>query len=479
MNNRRRHASSLRALAAVLAFIPLLCAPVAKAAAEAAATARKQEVVYGSLDTSGQPRSLCIVNYLRADDTGVFIDYGPYANITNLTDIQSMILGDDEVHYETSAPMEFIYQGDLKTADLPWLFAIQYELNGIAMSAGEISGGQGHLLIRVGAVRNPAANPTFFENCMLQVSLKLNRNLFSNVKARGATVANAGGSIQLTAAGMPDSPLYVTIEADVRDFEMDGLTIAALPSSFKVTLPDASEFTGRLGELTAAVDTLAANAAKLSDGVKGIGEAASALGDGYGEIQSGLAALAEQGGALVAASESIGGALAQLSEAAGSFTGNAALLGNVPGIKDLLDALNKLDEQYAAFNDGLAAFTGGLSSAASGSALIGGGIGEMASGTGEISSGMSMLANGMAQLSGATATIPDKINSYMDRMVSSMDKSEYRPVSFADERNGEIDAIQFTLRTDPIRYTQYEPEEVPEEKPQTAWDRIVSLFTGE
>ncbi|MDR1569762.1 MAG: hypothetical protein LBS72_04655, partial [Oscillospiraceae bacterium] len=142
----------------------------------------------------------------------------------------------------------------------------------------------------------------------------------------------------------------------------------------------------------------------------------------------------------------------------------------------LPDALAQLNEQYGQFQSAIAAFAQGISSAASGSAQTKLGVDALATGAATLASGIASVSEGASAMNQSVSGLPSEMNARISEMLQAYDKSSYRPTSFADERNGSIRAVQFTLRTDAIRLPQAEPEPVAEEESATFWTRLLKLF---
>ena len=82
----------------------------------------------------------------------------------------------------------------------------------------------------------------------------------------GGTAANAGGSKTVSLMVLPGSDGDVGLTADVHDFRMDGMTIAAVPYDVADSLGDMGEVTDGLGQLVDAISQLSDGASQLSSG---------------------------------------------------------------------------------------------------------------------------------------------------------------------------------------------------------------------
>src|SRR5699024_10792951 len=108
----------------------------------------KDEVVYGTLSTTGEQENMYIVNKLEVTKAGKVEDYGDYSSVKNLTDLSELEQSDDTV--QISAPEgKFYYQGNMDNTDLPWQFSISYFLDGEPISPERLAGEDGHLQIEI------------------------------------------------------------------------------------------------------------------------------------------------------------------------------------------------------------------------------------------------------------------------------------------------------------------------------------------
>ncbi|MDR1262868.1 MAG: hypothetical protein LBK46_05195 [Oscillospiraceae bacterium] len=475
----------------------------------------KEETVYGSLDASGGVRTLYIVNTLLSDQSGTAVDYGGYKAVTNLSNSTALDYNPDEgtVEAALTAGEPFMYQGALDSTALPWLFAVRYTIDGKEVAADELGGMSGRLGIMVGAVRNAeAVDASYYDNYALQVSLPLSKALCRNVTVVGATLADAGLSRQVTATALPGSPLYFSVGADVTNFEMDSITIAAAPFSMKINLPDIQPMLGQFSQLTdgsaqiqQALDEMkvaldaALNGAdddestsampstsQISVGMSMMIAALNGTSLQLGQMEAGLAALAdsisqltealpaeplneEQAAALTALYESAPESKALLDQLSAGYA--AAAIGGA--------ALTEARPQAEAFAQAIAPLRSGLDTVASSLSQSG----EMLTGMAAQAEGLTQLLDGLTQLSEQYSlfhegieSIPDQAEAVIHDMTSAFDRSGYRPNSYADERCGQVEALQFTLRTDAIAAPKAAAEAESAQEPETFLERLTKLF---
>lgn len=181
---------------------------------------------------------------------------------------------------------------------------------------------------------------SFYECYMLQITFTLDGNKTRDVEAEGATCALSGQDRTVAFTALPGHDADFTLSAQVADFEMTGVQIAALPYTSVVEMPDASGMTDGMSQLADAVS-------QLSEGTDALAAGASAFGSGAGELSGGMSAfgaglgqLDAHSGELVSGSAAIGDALRQVSAALDGVD-----LSAIDDIEQLVSALRSLADQ--------------------------------------------------------------------------------------------------------------------------------------
>ncbi|MDR2504963.1 MAG: hypothetical protein LBD16_02540 [Oscillospiraceae bacterium] len=435
----------------------------------------REEMVYGLLSATGKVEQVIAVNYITSQEGSAFTDYGEYRDMVELSGYPNIKIVDDIL--TGNADGEVVYQGTLSGHELPWSIGVKYSLDGASVAADDIAGASGRVTITITAEPNDKADSVYFGNYMLQMSLTLPRGVFANVAAQGASVANGGDSRIVTGTAMPGKPLSVVIEADASGFECESVSFTAVPLNFAIDAPDMSALTEQLTTLTDAIAAINAASAELSQGMAALAQGASSMSGSYGQLVGSVDTFKAQLGTLTASSKEIKTALDTL-----NLTLNPKLEdGTTEEIspEDPLAALrfgiSDLAAQYAVYNSGMQGYNtafGLIASGASGSAES---VQQLADGAAQLADGASALSGGMAQLAEQTALIPQAIETEISGILASFSHENFRPISFADARNGEVDSVQFIMRTQPIRVTptvaviQAEPE-------VGIWERFLNLF---
>ena len=308
----------------------------------------KDEAVYARLNNDGAVRGVYIVNHFSIGDDGLITDYGDYSSVVNLTNTQTMSVSNGTVNVLTSRG-DFYYQGYPESNELPWLYRIEYYLDGALIGPDELAGKSGRLELRLSSGRNPRVSEIFFRNYMQQITITLESDRCSNVSATGATAANAGKNRILVFTVLPGRNADITVTADVRDFEMAGIDITAMPFSMSLDIPDLS---GMFGDF----DLLVGAIAELDDGVQALGDGAAEIAAGAAELRDGSAEFLSGLSLLDGNSGLISGGSAQINDALLLIASSLSDTGDMPDIGMLL----MLPEALSLVTDGLERVSAGM-----------------------------------------------------------------------------------------------------------------------
>lgn len=292
--------------AALTAALCLAAACMAPVYAETANT-EKEENVYVSLAGDGSVADIYIVNMFALDGKTEIRDYGAYSSVRNLTSEADISLDGDSVTVSAEAGT-FYYQGNLKDAQLPWNISVAYMLDGKNVAADELAGANGHLVISGSVTKNKLTDGDFYEAYMVQATVLLDTVKCRNIQTEGATEANVGADKQLSYMKLPGQDLSFTIETDVTDFSMEGISLNAVPLAIHMEKPDTSELDGQIDDLQDGAQQLddgakelaavASGAASLVAGANTLSGGAAGLAGATSELSSGLSLLAGQSAAL-------------------------------------------------------------------------------------------------------------------------------------------------------------------------------------
>lgn len=324
-----------------------------------------EEVIYAALSPDGTPRSAYAVVILNVSKAGSVHYYGDYTGVKNLTDTGAISYADGELTAQAEDG-RFYCQGDLADADLPWNVAVTYTLDGREIGPDDLAGAAGSLAINIKTTQNQGVDARFFAHYLLQVTVTLDTGLCRNIAAEGATPANSGSDKLITFAVLPGKVGDMTVTADVQNFEMDGITLSAVPYSMDSSLGDISGLTDGVSELVEAIAQVSDGAAQLSDGASDLSVGASQLKKGTASFGSGLSQAAAGSDDLVSASAQILSALQQLNGGLSGQSGGVDLsaAAQLPAaLGQLADALDQISAGIDALSGGFTAANAAMTSA--------------------------------------------------------------------------------------------------------------------
>ncbi len=377
-----------RAFVAVLVSLSLLCAPFGVAAsttaqqalalegvtssagATGAATVKsKDESVYAALDADGSVKGVYIVNRFELTSPGTITDYGDYSAVENLTDT-SAIKNDDGVVTAQATGLNFDYKGTLAKSELPWNVSITYELDGKKIAPADLAGKSGAVKIRIATSKNNAFDAAFYDNFTLQIALKIDTSIGSDIQASGATVADAGSYKTISYIALAGNDVDATVSATVTDFALPGISVNAVPLSMGLGLPDADGMVGQFQTLSDALTELDEGVGSLQEGVGTFKDGSSSLVSGSSAIEEGLAGLSDGSIAIVGGSQGFKDALdAIVAALEGETSGGIDLSGltQLPGaLRQVAGGLDTMASELATLNQNYATAHGALEASVQG-----------------------------------------------------------------------------------------------------------------
>ncbi len=255
---------------------------------------KAEEVIYGILGADGKAEKFVPVVIIDALKDTKLNYYGDFTEVQNLS-------GTDELDYSDGAVKlqlpkgKLYFRAELASVEVPWLIDIHYFMDGKEIAPEKLGGMSGHLEIEIGVKQNEKADPSFFENYLAQISMSLNSEKCRNIEAEGATVANAGANKMLNFMAMPGAEFGFKVSADVENFSMGGMSIAAVPLSMADMLSgeNIEELTDGLNQLSYGVASLNNGAWQLSSGMNEFSAGLNQLSSGSESLRSGSAQILE------------------------------------------------------------------------------------------------------------------------------------------------------------------------------------------
>lgn len=506
----------MKKILSIILISILLTASVAGAAAAASA---KDEVVYGILHHDGTVSSLYVVNIF---DGGTITDYGNYNKISNLTTKEALLQSGDEITIDTESE-KFYYQGYLDSKELPWNIVIRYYIDDKEIPASELAGMSGTLKISLSVTENKKLDSIFYNSFGLQIAVLLNNKLSSNIIADNATIAEAGGSKQINFTVLPGSPFEGTVTADVKDFEMEAISINGIRLAFAINI-DSAQFLEQFSELMKGIEELDDGAGELLEGLKELSEGIDAYTDGLNAFRDGTGQLASQAEELYKGASSLDDGLKKLIAQNNNIHNGALVLQNaafdavnaqLAGMGLGLPALTP--ENYSpvladipdlapvkAQLDGVVQFVQGLKGYTDGVEQLGKGAGKLAEGTkkfrdasGEIASsantlyesavkinsglkelrdGLASYKEGTSKFRSKTSNIDGEIDKQISDLLDEISGTDESLKSFVSDKNTDITSVQFVLKTAPVDIPDAPVTEMAKPVTLSFWQKLLKLF---
>lgn len=451
----------------------------------------RSESVYIDLSANGSPTSIIASVYLtNSKGQPTMTDH------TTLTDI-SNVLGNDKPQINGNAVTfradgdDVCYQGTGHTTP-PISVSIAYTLDGKEIQPKALRGKSGRVGIEIEtqnhskAVKMVDGEPvTLYTPFSVICMLTLNEN-FSAIQADGGQVRAGGGAVSVMGILQPglkeslglqdaeDIHDSLRVYANVKDFEMDGVTFIAMTGLVDdkslSSLDDVRELVDGIDELADATDELYDGTVELRDGVEEYVDGVKELRDGAKELRegtneyvngvailhSGLQDAVKGADALAVGSRDLSGGIwelrqqlsAQQTDSSGALTYanmvtnmlagqlqitepaklesvRRLILASYQGASQqmftkLIDAVSKLYNGADKYAGGAEEFRVGLRKITSGSAELAQNGKDLYEGTADLEEGVGELYDGTEELMDGTEELVDGVGEFRDEGIKEL-----------------------------------------------------------
>ena len=410
-------------------------AVVSEAKSVSEARAKKDETVYIKMDASGNAKAVTVSDQLRnITDMSEIEDVSDLQNIENVKGDETYEEKDGKLVW-TGDKKEICYQGTT-SKKIPVGVKISYQLDGKDITAEELEGKSGHLVIRY-EYQNTTEDDGDYTPFLMVTGLVLDTEKFANVTINNGKIISDGERDIAIGMGLPqmkenlgtedlDIPDSFTLEADVTEYEeVEGITVATnqIFNDMETDQFDSlGELKGSMAELQSASRKLVSGSGELKEGLDTLLASSDTLINGVGELEAGGTKLDAGAGNLKNGADTL---RAGMAEASAKVSG--ALLGGVQqvdagvgrmqtslqsesvqrlanGVKSLNTGLNTGNSQSGQPSLKAAAHTVSEGTAQVGGALAQLSAGAQAAGQASSSAGehANQLAEQIAALSGTT-----------------------------------------------------------------------------
>ena len=313
----------------------------------------KEEVVYGMLNNNGSSQEIFVVNIF--DSKGEVIDYGDYSKVRNMKSEDEIKTDKNKITVNNTHD-KLYYEGRLKSDELPWNISIKYFIDNKELSADDVGGKSGDLRIDIKIKENKKINNFFYKNYALQTTVVLNTEKVQDIKADGATIVNVGKEKQLTYTILPGKGADISVQAKVKDFEMEAIAINGINLNLDIDLDDdalmerAEELLKGVNRLDKGTNEIKDGALKLKDGTNKLNNGAEKLKNGTVDLDNGISSLKNGIEEIDNALEALNSKSSDLTQGSGEFksalnevkSSLSDLSIEVDRIKELIDASSRI-----------------------------------------------------------------------------------------------------------------------------------------
>lgn len=477
----------------------------------------KEESIYGLISETGTFENIYVVNAIH----GLTYDYGDYDVINNLTSLEPLKKDAAKIIIPTTDDI-FYYQGIVNNPIMPWNFDFDYTLDGTSTPLRDLAGSTGKLKIKINVRPGSEEFKYFYDNYALQVGLSFSNDLVKEIEAKGATLVEVGGNKQVTFTVLPGQGASLEVEAMVKDFVMDPITINGVKMIFDMTV-DPSALTDELEALQVGISDLDDGAKELLDGISKISSGFSEYTEGMNQFKNGLYQLKNGGKELLIGLNEVtqgldslksqGQTLNQGLQAMESST-FAQIDQQLKSMGLTLPALNRENykmilsqdealkpiaiqlEQTLALTQGLNEYIMGVGQISSGAKGLSTGFDSYVNNTAvlaessyqlyesasklnqalvETKAGMTTYKKGTETFKNETANMDVTLEAKVDDMLSSFMGESGEIRSFTSDQNKDVASVQFFFRTQAVA-KEKAPIMVEEVVKTTFWQRIKNLF---
>ena len=483
----------------------------------------KDETVYFTLRPDGGVDTISVVNFLQVPAAGDYIDYGPYKAIKSLSLNIDPVLSGNRITWSLPAMDQgFYYQGTLENRESPFIFHIEYSLDGNVLPASALIGKSGKVEIKITVDSNPTVAAYFKSNYLCQIQVPLSLEKVKNISAPDAQTVMVGKTATLAYVVLPGKSSAYTVTFDASVFEMNAITISSLPFSAGSYLgidPAAikdgiQQLIAGSGSLVSGTKDLKAGLRQLSEGTILLANSSALLANGQKEIGSGLSGY--QSGLLA-----LSGNMTQFSQGLAMLATNSAGLTQgysslSTGVIALLDSISPLllslpveqqtlyslqfaalKEQLNAYGVALNNYSGAIAQISASANELAGGLFSLSSqgnslvtGMNQLSQGMGSLHQGISELSSKTADLPNQVEKLIQGQIlltsgikdatglldtfTSSEKTT-SPVSFVDS-SVSVHSVQFVMTIPEQKMAAVAAPNGTATVKKTFWQRLADLF---
>lgn len=340
----------------------------------------KSETVYAKTDEDGNITSVIVSDQLKnIDNAGKLNDTSTLNDIENVKGDEKFSKQNGKLVWNTDGK-DICYQGTT-TQPLPVNVKVTYTLDGKKISAKDLKGKSGHLVMRY-QYENTTISKEDYVPFLMVTGLIFDTDRVTNIQVKNGKTLSDGDRDIIIGMGIPslkekldvkdldfDIPDYFELEADVTDYELsEGMTIATnelfnqldtdefdslseLEDSMKTLQDSSNKLVSGSGELRKGLDTLLSSSGTLTDGIQQLISGGNALKDGTSTLASGSKSLADGSASLASGTAQLKDGTDTLHSGASQVTAGLSSASKetssklLPGAVQLDEGVSKMQEQ--------------------------------------------------------------------------------------------------------------------------------------
>ncbi|WP_208560761.1 hypothetical protein [Marinilactibacillus kalidii] len=369
----------------------------------------KEELVYSTIDLSGDLEDLYVTNLFELNQAGDFHDYGNYDNLHLLNSADSSLTYTaDDARVQTDQKRVFT-QGEIADKQLPWSVAFTYKLDGKTIDPHQAAGESGQLAVDVSITPTDTENEQlmdFFDHYVLQVSTSMDLDTHFDLKSENGIISTSGNQRQVqwtVLPGQEEDHLSFTVETNQLE-ELDwSITGAPLSLSLGDDLFDLSKFTDPLEDLESGI-------AKVDDGSQDLYDGSVTLNNGISQLLGGSQTLADGTQTFASKTKELSDGTSQAYERSEDLEDGLNTLDKgsqtfAQSAAQLADGSQTLDNKADTFFTGLSDLNEGLSGLDSGLAEIEAGVQQLDSKSGQLTDGSASILEALQTLDAKVSEI--------------------------------------------------------------------------
>ena len=378
----------------------------------------KDETVYVNLDSEGAPIEKTASIRLHSNASlGKVKDNTSLKDILNVKGDEVPEINGDDIVWETDNS-DIFYQGTTDK-ELPLEVKVSYYLDGKKVEPKSIIGASGEIKIDV-SVKNKDSHVIKLENGKEKnvytpfssiVVMNLPIDKFNNVQTNSGKIVSDGNNQVITYIALPglkesldldkniiDIPEYLSVTADVVDFEMGSIIVTATSE-----LPEVDDFesAGDFDELIDGIDKIVDASEKLSEATGKLLEGQLSLSDGIEQFATGLNAVNTGAHSLNKGAKSLKDGVSA------SYEGSKEINN---GVNKLSQSAGQLGEGYTNLGNGVEKFSSSAEEFSKGAKQVAEGVSTIPEKTGEMSQGMNNIVSSTEQIVAGQEKLTEGIN---------------------------------------------------------------------